>query len=169
VLPEQNALDVAHRYLPAQAGVGGDWFDVITLPGARVALVVGDVVGHGLHAAATMGRLRTAVHNFSSLDLPPDEILGLLDELVSRIDQEEGRDVDSDGITGATCLYAIYDPVSGLCSLATAGHLAPALVRPDGTVDFPEVPVSPPLGLGGLPVETAELRLTEGSRLVLYT
>ncbi|WP_406263580.1 SpoIIE family protein phosphatase [Streptomyces sp. NBC_00191] len=168
VLPEQNALDVAYRYLPAQAaGVGGDWFDVIPLPGARVALVVGDVVGHGLHAAATMGRLRTAVHNFSALDLPPDEILGHIHELVSRIDQEEGA--DGEGITGATCLYAIYDPVSGTCSMARAGHFAPALVRPDGTVDFPEVPVSPPLGLGGLPIETAELQLAEGSRLVLYT
>ena len=164
VLPEQNALEVAHRYLPAQAGVGGDWFDVIPLPGARVALVVGDVVGHGVHAAATMGRLRTAVHNFSTLDLPPDEILRHLDELVARIDDEEG-----DGITGATCLYAVYDSVSGQCSVALAGHLAPTLVHPDGTVTSPEVPVSPPLGLSGLPVETAELQLPEGSRLVLYT
>ena len=90
-LPDQAAVEVAYRYLPAQAGVGGDWFDVIPLPGARVALVVGDVVGHGLHAAATMGRLRTAVHNFSALDLPPDELLGHLDELVARIDSEERR------------------------------------------------------------------------------
>ncbi|MET7619133.1 SpoIIE family protein phosphatase [Streptomyces sp. NPDC005408] len=169
VIPEQDALDVAYRYLPAQSGVGGDWFDVIPLPGARVALVVGDVVGHGLHAAATMGRLRTAVHNFSALDMPPDELLGHLDELVSRIDQEEGGEGDGEGITGATCLYAIYDPASGLCSVARAGHPAPAVVRPDGTVDFPDVPVSPPLGLGGLPVETAELQLPEGSMLVLYT
>ncbi|MFF8831130.1 SpoIIE family protein phosphatase [Streptomyces sp. NPDC015131] len=169
VLPEQGALDIAYRYLPAQAGVGGDWFDVIPLPGARVALVVGDVVGHGLHAAATMGRLRTAVHNFSALDLPPDELLGHLDELVSRIDQEEGGNGNGEGITGATCLYAIYDPVSGRCTMATAGHFAPAVVRPDGVVDCPEVPVFPPLGLGGLPFETAEVRLTEGSRLVLYT
>ncbi|MET9800299.1 SpoIIE family protein phosphatase [Streptomyces sp. NPDC006368] len=169
VLPEQDALEVAYRYLPAQAGVGGDWFDVIPLPGARVALVVGDVVGHGLHAAATMGRLRTAVHNFSALDLPPDELLGHLDELVARIDLEEAGDGSGDGITGATCLYAIYDPVSGRCSVATAGHFAPALVFPDGTAKFPEVPVFPPLGLGGGPFETAELRLPEGSRIVLYT
>ncbi|MBT2394504.1 SpoIIE family protein phosphatase [Streptomyces sp. ISL-100] len=168
VLPEQAAVDVAYRYLPAQAGVGGDWFDVIPLPGARVALVVGDVVGHGLHAAATMGRLRTAVHNFSALDLSPDELLGHLDELVSRIDDEEG-DNGGDGITGATCLYAIYDPASGVCSMATAGHFAPALVRPDGTVEILDMPVFPPLGLHGLPFETAELRLPEGSRLVLYT
>ncbi|MDT0456987.1 SpoIIE family protein phosphatase [Streptomyces sp. DSM 41527] len=206
-LPEQSALVVAHRYLPAHAGVGGDWFDVISLPGARVALVVGDVVGHGLHAAATMGRLRTAVHNFSALDLPPDELLNHLDELVTHIDTDEvqaagpgageesrgggeagnevpwpggpGTGSDSQGapahpgrtdITGATCLYAIYDPVGGRVALARAGHPGPALIAPDGTVSFPEVPVSPPLGLGGSePVEVTELTLGEGSRLVLYT
>ncbi|HET9382806.1 MAG TPA: SpoIIE family protein phosphatase, partial [Streptomyces sp.] len=186
-LPEQEALDVAYRYLPAQAGVGGDWFDVLPLSGARVALVVGDVVGHGLHAAATMGRLRTAVHNFSSLDLPPDELLSLLDELVGRIDQDETQDEapapgaatrTADGaaeggatapVTGATCLYAVYDPVSRRCTVARAGHPPPALVRPDGRVEFPDVPAGPPLGLGGLPFETAELDLAEGSRLVLYT
>ncbi|MGW5258725.1 SpoIIE family protein phosphatase [Streptomyces sp. NPDC004012] len=171
-LPEQPALDVAYRYLPAQAGVGGDWFDVIPLSGTRVALVVGDVVGHGLHAAATMGRLRTAVHNFASLDMPVEELLGRLDELVAQIDAEkvtpaeEGQAV----ITGATCQYAVYDPTSGRLTIATAGHPGPAVVRPDGTVGFPQLPVSPPLGIGaGLPVETAELTVPEDSRLVLYT
>ncbi|MEU7472496.1 SpoIIE family protein phosphatase [Streptomyces sp. NPDC044984] len=168
-LPEQNALEIAYRYLPAQAGVGGDWFDVLPLSGARVALVVGDVVGHGLHAAATMGRLRTAVHNFSALDLPPDELLALLDELVGRIDQDEARDEQSAPVTGATCLYAVYDPVSRRCTVARAGHPPPAVVRPDGGVEFWDVPVGPPLGLGGLPFESAELELPEGSRLVLYT
>jgi serine phosphatase RsbU (regulator of sigma subunit)/PAS domain-containing protein/anti-sigma regulatory factor (Ser/Thr protein kinase) len=168
-MPEQNALDVAHRYLPAQAGVGGDWFDVLPLSGARVALVVGDVVGHGLHAAATMGRLRTAVHNFSALDLPPDELLTLLDELVARIDQDESGDDSAVPITGATCLYAVYDPVGGTCLVARAGHPPPALAGPDGRVEFPEVPAGPPLGLGGLPFEMTELRPAEGSRLVLYT
>ena len=171
-LPEQSALEVAYRYLPAKAGVGGDWFDVIPLSGTRVALVVGDVVGHGLHAAATMGRLRTAVHNFASLDMPVEELLGRLDELVAQSDAERGF-AEGDGqemITGATCQYAVYDPTSGRLSLATAGHPGPAVVRPDGTVGFPRVPVSPPLGLGaGLPVETAELTVPEGSRLVLYT
>ncbi|MDC0767967.1 SpoIIE family protein phosphatase [Streptomyces sp. HD] len=171
-LPGQSALDVAYRYMPAhaaQGGVGGDWFDVIPLPGARVALVVGDVVGHGLHAAATMGRLRTAVHNFSTLDIPPDELLGHLDELVVRIDQDEG-DGEAAPVTGATCLYAVYDPSSGLCTLSRAGHLEPALVHPDGDVEFPAVPGGPPLGLGGsLPFEATELRLSEGSGLVLYT
>ncbi|MDO0938824.1 SpoIIE family protein phosphatase [Streptomyces sp. DG2A-72] len=168
-LPEQNALEIAYRYLPAQAGVGGDWFDVLPLSGARVALVVGDVVGHGLHAAATMGRLRTAVHNFSALDLPPDELLSLLDELVGRIDQDETVEGGSAPVTGATCLYAIYDPVSRTCTVARAGHPPPALIHPDGSVEFADVPAGPPLGLGGLPFETVDLELAEGSRLVLYT
>ncbi|MFF0204489.1 SpoIIE family protein phosphatase [Streptomyces sp. NPDC005017] len=168
-LPQQSALDVAHRYLPAQSGVSGDWFDVIPLPGSRVALVVGDVVGHGLHAAATMGRLRTAVHNFSALDIPPDELLGHLDELVDRIDREESDDGSGTGVSGATCLYAIYDPVTRLCTVSRAGHPAPALVRPDGSVDFPDLPVGPPLGTGGAPFETTELQLDEGTQIVLYT
>nr|WP_308122204.1 SpoIIE family protein phosphatase [Streptomyces sp. TRM70350] len=171
--PEQSAVDVACRYLPAQAGVGGDWFDVIPLSGARVALVVGDVVGHGLHAAATMGRLRTAVHNFCSLDLPPDDLLTHLDDLVGRLDRAEGWAVEStqpdSGIVGATCLYAVYDPVSRRCTLTRAGHPLPAVVGPDGTVEFVDLPSGPPLGLGGLPFETVELELAEGSRLVLYT
>ncbi|MFI2644142.1 SpoIIE family protein phosphatase [Streptomyces sp. NPDC018610] len=168
-LPEQSALDIAYRYLPAQAGVGGDWFDVLPLSGARVALVVGDVVGHGLHAAATMGRLRTAVHNFAALDLPPDELLGLLDELVGRIDQDEPAQGPGAPVIGATCLYAIYDPVSRRCAVARAGHPPPAVIGPGGAVAFADVPAGPPLGLGGLPFETAELELAEGSRLVLYT
>ncbi|MFD6974383.1 SpoIIE family protein phosphatase [Streptomyces sp. NPDC059979] len=180
VLPDLSAVDVAYRYLPAKAGVGGDWFDVIALPGARVALVVGDVVGHGVHAAATMGRLRTAVHNFSTLDLPPDELLGHLDELISRIDQNEtGSGADDDGVqdggaesaavTGATCLYAVYDPVSEQCSMASAGHPGPALIRPDGRVEFPELPTGLPLGVGGMPFEANAFHLPEGSRLVLFT
>ncbi|MCM2387003.1 SpoIIE family protein phosphatase [Streptomyces albipurpureus] len=174
-LPEQHAIDVAYRYRPAQAGlgglggVGGDWFDVIPLPGARVALVVGDVVGHGLHAAATMGRLRTAVHNFSTLDLPPDELLWHLDELVTRIDQDEAEGGVEAGVTGATCLYAIYDPASGRCTMARAGHLQPVVLQPDGTAVIADVPGGPPLGLGGLPFETLELELPENSTLVLYT
>ncbi|MER5929035.1 SpoIIE family protein phosphatase [Streptomyces sp. NPDC002054] len=174
-LPEQSAMDVAHFYLPAQSGVGGDWFDVIPLPGSRVALVVGDVVGHGLHAAATMGRLRTAVHNFSSLDLPPDEILARLDDLVQRIDRDQDHDHGGDAeeqdgrVIGATCLYAVYDPVSQHCTMARAGHMPPLVVAPDGTTEIVELPAGPPLGLGGMPFETAELYLEEGSQLVLYT
>ncbi|MER6996768.1 SpoIIE family protein phosphatase [Streptomyces sp. NPDC000410] len=168
-LPEQDALEVAWRYLPAQAGVGGDWFDVIPLPGFRVALVVGDVVGHGMYAAATMGRLRTAVLNFSSLDLPPADLLAQLDDLVLRIDADQTYEGERAPVSGATCLYAVYDPVGGRCTFAHAGHLPPALVDPARGVTFPELPVSPPLGIGGHPFEETELDLVEGTRLVLFT
>ncbi|MFJ3925983.1 SpoIIE family protein phosphatase [Streptomyces sp. NPDC090022] len=170
-LPEQGAVEVAHRYLPAESGVGGDWFDVIPLSGTRVALLVGDVVGHGLHAAATMGRLRTAARNFAELELAPDELLTHLDNLLVRLDREEGGEnaAGSSGIVGATCLYAVYDPTSQLCTMARAGHPPPALVHPDGSVTFPDLPAGPPLGLGGLPFETAEIQLPPGSTLVLYT
>ncbi|MFD0163235.1 SpoIIE family protein phosphatase [Streptomyces decoyicus] len=170
--PEQSAVEVAYRYMPAESGVGGDWFDVIPLSSTRVALVVGDVVGHGLHAAATMGRLRTAARNFAELDLAPDEVLTHLDNLVGRLDRDEGGEdphADSTGIIGATCLYAIYDPTSQQCVMARSGHPPPALVHPDGTVTFPDLPAGPPLGLGGLPFETAEFAVPEGSQLVLYT
>ncbi|MBI0293161.1 SpoIIE family protein phosphatase [Streptomyces sp. PRKS01-29] len=172
-LPCQSAIDVASRYLPAGelTGVGGDWFDVIPLSGARVALVVGDVVGHGIHASASMGRLRTAVRTLADIDLPPDELLTHLDDLVTRVadESEAAEGTDDDGETGATCLYAVYDPASRRCCLARAGHPPPAVVAPDGTVDFIDLPVAPPLGLGELPYESTEVELPEGSLLALYT
>jgi PAS domain S-box-containing protein len=168
--PEQSAVDVAGRYRPAgsHAGVGGDWYEVIPLSGARVALVAGDVVGHGLHASATMGRLRTAVRTLADIDLPPDELLTHLDDLVGRIGTE-GDSGEAEHEIGATCLYVVYDPVSRQCSMARAGHCPPALIAPDGTVDFLDPPACPPLGLGGLPFERLDLELPEGSTLVLYT
>ncbi|MDX3578957.1 MULTISPECIES: SpoIIE family protein phosphatase [unclassified Streptomyces] len=170
-LPPQAAVDVASRYLPAstQAGVGGDWFDVIPLSGARVALVVGDVVGHGVQASATMGRLRTAVRTLADVDLPPDELLTHLDDLVIHLSAEAESAVGTVGDIGATCLYAVYDPVSRRCTLARAGHPVPAVATPDGAVEFPDVPAGPPLGLGGLPFEVTEIELPEGSLLALYT
>ncbi|MGP4091397.1 SpoIIE family protein phosphatase, partial [Streptomyces sp. KR55] len=173
-LPNQAALEIASRYLPAggQAGVGGDWFDVIPLSGARVALVVGDVVGHGMRASATMGRLCTAVRTLADVDLPPDELLTHLDDLVIRLSTDEavtGSAAETAGGIGTTCLYAVYDPVSRRCTLARAGHPPPAVVTPDGAVYLLDVPAGPPLGLGGLPFETSETELPEGSLLVLYT
>jgi PAS domain S-box-containing protein len=176
-LPRQSAVEVASRYLPASAqlGVGGDWFDVIPLSGARVALVVGDVVGHGIHASATMGRLRAAVRTLADVDLPPDELLTRLDDLVSRLSANGGADAgaddgdDAENEIGATCLYAVYDPVSRRCCLARAGHPPPALVTPDGTASFLDLPAGPPLGLGGLPFESSEVELPAGSILALYT
>ncbi|MEV6165581.1 SpoIIE family protein phosphatase [Streptomyces sp. NPDC052052] len=172
MLPGGRALDVASSYLPADAkdGVGGDWFDVIPLSSARVALVVGDVVGHGISAAATMGRLRTAVHTLADMDLSPDELLAHLDDLVIRLSDEEPEgEVSGAAVLGATCLYAVYDPVTQRCTMARAGHPPPAVVSPNGHVSFPELPAGPPLGLGGLPFETAEVELPEGSLIALYT
>ncbi|OAH12638.1 SpoIIE family protein phosphatase [Streptomyces jeddahensis] len=169
-LPPQAAVEVASRYLPAgpQIGVGGDWFDVIPLSGTRVALVVGDVVGHGIHASATMGLLRTAVRTLADVDLPPDELLTHLDDVVSRLNAEQEPN-GARGDIGASCLYAVYDPVSRRCTLARAGHPEPALVTPDGTARYIRMPAGPPLGLGGMPFESTEVELPEGSLLALYT
>ncbi|MGW2331884.1 SpoIIE family protein phosphatase [Streptomyces sp. NPDC001700] len=167
-----QALEVASRYLPTDArnGVGGDWFDVIPLSGARVALVVGDVVGHGITAAATMGRLRTAVHTLADMDLPPEELLAHLDDLVIRLTEEEsGQEGVGTAVLGATCLYAVYDPVTRRCTMARAGHPPPAVVDPGGSVSYPPLPAGPPLGLGSLPFESAELELPTGSLIALFT
>jgi PAS domain S-box-containing protein len=175
-LPEAEAVDLAYRYLPAGSGdeIGGDWFDVIALSGGRVALVVGDVVGHGVHASATMGRLRTAVRTLADADFPPDELLTRLDDLVISLDREEGPDArgqveEAAGEVGATCLYAVYDPVAGRCDLARAGHPPPVLVTSDNAVHVLDLPAGPPLGLGGLPFEAARIEVGEGSLLALYT
>ncbi|MEU5599345.1 SpoIIE family protein phosphatase [Streptomyces sp. NPDC020298] len=169
-LPHTAALRAAYRYLPAaRAGVGGDWFDVIPLSGMRVAMVVGDVVGHGIQASATMGRLRTAVRTLADIDLAPDELLTHLDDLVLRLAEESGGEGSGTGEVGATCLYAVYDPVSRRCTLARAGHPAPVLLPPGGAPRQIDLPAGPPLGLGGLPFESTELDLPEGSVLSLYT
>ncbi|MGN9790557.1 SpoIIE family protein phosphatase [Streptomyces sp. OZ13] len=168
----QHAVEVASRYVPntAGAGIGGDWFDVIALSGARVALVVGDVVGHGVQASATMGRLRTAVRTLADVDLAPDELLTQLDDIVLKLDREESVDpAGGSAVSGATCLYAVYDPVSGRCTMARAGHPEPVLVRPDGSSAHIPLPGGPPLGVGGLPFEAADFDLPEHSILALYT
>ncbi|MFF0105863.1 SpoIIE family protein phosphatase [Streptomyces hirsutus] len=168
-LPRTAAVDAASRYLPAaRTGVGGDWFDVIPLSGMRVALVVGDVVGHGIQASATTGRLRTAVRTLADIDLAPEELLTHLDDLVLHLSHESGGDAGP-GEVGATCLYAVYDPVSRRCTLSRAGHPPPVLVPPDGSVRILDMPSGPPLGLGGLPFESVELELPEGSVLGFYT
>ncbi|MGW0186488.1 SpoIIE family protein phosphatase [Streptomyces sp. NPDC003362] len=170
VLPQLSTVDLASRYLPAdaRAGVGGDWFDAIPLSGMRVALVVGDVPGTGLQAAATMGRLRTAVRTLAGLDLLPEEVLAHLDDLVSRTPDESAD--EEDPATGTTCLYAIYDPVSCRCTAARAGHPPPALLTPDGEARLIDLPAGPPLGLGGIqPYESATFDLPADSLLTMYT
>ncbi|WP_286157424.1 SpoIIE family protein phosphatase [Streptomyces somaliensis] len=173
-LPRLTAADLASRYLPADgqtgasAEVGGDWFDAIPLSGLRVALVVGDVAGHGLQAAATMGRLRTAVRTLAALDLPPEEVLAHLDELVGRPAGDPAEEYDP--ATATTCLYAVYDPVACRCTAARAGHPPPAVAPPGGEARLLDLPAGPPLGLGGLqPYESTSFDLAPGSLLALYT
>lgn len=172
-LPVHAAVEAAYRYLPAdtEAGVGGDWFDVLPLACARVGLVVGDVIGHGLRAAATMGRLRTAVHTLADLDLPPDELLAHLDDLVQRLaeEAETAHPYGVEGVVGATCLYGIYDSVTHRATFASAGHPPPALAHPDTPVEFCDIPTGPPLGVGGLPFESVEMDIPDDSILALYT
>ncbi|MCB5183390.1 SpoIIE family protein phosphatase [Streptomyces antimicrobicus] len=198
---ESAAVQTASVYLPtgAATGASGDWFDVIPLSSARVALVVGDVVGHGLQATATMGRLRTAVRTLADLDLEPDELLAHLDDLVVQLmlderredadrDDEDDADEDVDepdgegqgggadagservfDSYGATCLYLTYDPVTRHCVMASAGHPPPVVLGPDGTGGYPDLSPGPPLGVGGLPFERQELVVEEGSVLALFT
>ncbi|MER6495566.1 SpoIIE family protein phosphatase [Streptomyces griseorubiginosus] len=238
-LPEQDAVEVTACYRPADelTGLGGDWYDLIPLSGARVALVVGEVPGHGIAAAAAMGRLRTAVRTLAALDLPPEEVLGHLDDLVARAAREEGAgpeaaggsgggegcgaaggsgaledsglaggaeaapggtrglgdsvtpaatpapgnsralaapvdpsdESDSAQAVGSGCVYVVYDPVDGQCAMAAAGHPAPAVILPDGTVAFVDLPQGPSLGVGGPPFESVELALAPGSTLALHT
>ncbi|MGW4595735.1 SpoIIE family protein phosphatase [Streptomyces sp. NPDC004457] len=167
-----GTVEVATRYLPADThgGVGGDWFDVIRLSDARVALVVGDVVGHGIHAAVTMGRLRATTRALSKLALPPDELLRLMDELAV----EAARDRCDDGRSipaafGATCFYGVYDPATRRCTMSSAGHPPPAIISPDGSVDFADVPPGAPIGVGLGSYEAIEVDLPERSVVGLYS
>ena len=162
-LSAPSSVEVRHRYLPGSKmiEVGGDWYESIALPGGRVALVVGDVAGHGVRAAVTMGRLRTAIHTLAMLELPPADSLLQLDELMHTLGEREPH--------FATCAYAVYDAVSGECEVAVAGHLPPLLVHPDGSNELLDVPPSPPLGIGDGEVESRRFQVEDGSLFVLYT
>ncbi|WP_244942942.1 SpoIIE family protein phosphatase [Streptomyces inhibens] len=195
-LPDQIGVEAAHQYV--HAGSGGDWVDVIPLSGARVALVAGRAAGHGVHAAAAMGRLRAAVHTLSDLDLEPDELLARVDDLVFRLAGDDSRagaggradtgadkdaDVEArpgpghgdgvgsghvDGI-GSECLYLVYDPVSRRCTMAGAGHSRLVVRYPNGSVTTLEPPAAEPLGRPGPSFGKAELELPEGALLTLHT
>jgi len=162
-LSAPSSVEVKHRYLPGSQliEIGGDWYESIALPGGRVALVVGDVAGHGVRAAVTMGRLRTAIHRLAMLELPPAETLQQLNELMQELGAREPH--------FATCVYAIYDAVSGKCELASAGHLPPLLVRPDGSTELLDISPAPPLGVGSGPIQSRVVDIDDGSLLVLYT
>ncbi|MGQ4490965.1 SpoIIE family protein phosphatase [Streptomyces sp. SAS_281] len=153
-------LDVVSRYRPAASRyeVGGDWFDVIGLRDGGTALVVGDVMGSGINAATTMGRLRTATQTLSRLSLEPAEVLGHLDEITAGLDP-----------WFATCVYAVYDPGAGRCRVSTAGHLPPVLIPEGGEPVLLDLPAGVPLGVGGVPFSDVTVPLGPGDRLVLYT
>ena len=159
--PRLTGVEVASRYLPGSVAteVGGDWYDVIPLSCGRVALVVGDVMGRGLRAAASMGQLRTAVRTLAVLDLTPDDVIAQLDHVAGNFD----------GVQLATCLYAVFDPVARSLTYASAGHLPPAVLGPDGAVTFLRLPSGAPLAVGGVPFESECLDLVDGSTVVLYT
>ncbi|MFE0734758.1 SpoIIE family protein phosphatase [Streptomyces sp. NPDC058855] len=158
--PQRPGLRIASLYRPAQAAneVGGDWYDVISLTGDRTALVIGDVMGNGIDAAATMGRLCTVVRAYAALDLPPDEILHHLDDLTDGLEHYI-----------ATCLYATYDPHTGQCRIANAGHLPPVLTRPGHRPQLLHLPSGAPLGVGGVVFDTTTVHLHPGDQLLLYT
>ncbi|MEV8532467.1 SpoIIE family protein phosphatase [Streptomyces sp. NPDC051211] len=158
--PHPPGLEIASRYRPAHGSseVGGDWYDVIPLAGDKTALVVGDVMGSGIDAAATMGRLRTATCAFADLDLDPDQVLRHLDKITSGLEHYI-----------ATCLYAVYDPGRGRCRIANAGHLPPVLLRAGGGAELVDLPTGAPLGVGGIPFETTVVDFRPGDQLVLYT
>ncbi|MCX4764735.1 SpoIIE family protein phosphatase [Streptomyces sp. NBC_01275] len=184
--PVASGLDIACRYLPGNVStgrpseVGGDWFDVIELPGHRTALVVGDVMGRGLRAAVAMGELRTAVRTLALLDLEPAEVLSALDEIARGLGTPGGvqqatraarrpREADLSEVYLATCVYAVYDSVTRRCTFANAGHLPPVLVEPGEPALMLDVPPGMPLGVGGEPFEEVEVELPEGALLALYT
>ncbi|WP_190190567.1 ATP-binding SpoIIE family protein phosphatase [Streptomyces minutiscleroticus] len=162
IAPRMAGCDIATRYLPGTllGRVGGDWFDSVKLPGSRTALVVGDVMGHGLNSAAMMGQLRTAVQTMAALDLPPAQLLRSLDDLAQRLGEHYL----------ATCVYAVYDPIAGEVELANAGHIPPVLVRAgDGHSDLLELPTGAPIGVGGVPFESVRVPVAAGDRLVMCT
>ncbi|MEV8426932.1 SpoIIE family protein phosphatase [Streptomyces niveus] len=160
-LPQPTGVRLASRYLPAAetARVGGDWYDAIPLPGSRVALVVGDVMGHSMTSAAIMGQLRTTAQTLAGLDLPPQEVLHHLDEQAQRLGTDRM----------ATCLYAVYDPVSHRITIANAGHPPPILLHLGGRAEVLRVPPGAPIGVGGVDFEAVELDAPAGATLLLYT
>ncbi|GAA3983445.1 hypothetical protein GCM10023085_77000 [Actinomadura viridis] len=163
-LSAPSSVEVRHRYLPGSqlVEVGGDWYESIALPGARVALIVGDVAGHGVRAAVTMGRLRTALHTLANLELPPADALHVMHELMIELGEQEPH--------FATCVYAVYDATSGTLEVASAGHLPPLLAAPGGATEYLEVPPAPPLGVSGsATIESREFEVEDGSVFVIYT
>ncbi|MET8809619.1 SpoIIE family protein phosphatase [Streptomyces sp. NPDC004546] len=171
--PPQTAVETAHLFLPGDRGAGGCW-DTLTLPGARVALVVCEVAGEGIYTAIATGQLRTALNVLTALGLEPDELLASLNDTATRLAQERAALPTGDPLRQqtltATCVYAVYDPLSRTCTIARAGHPTPMITHPDGTTEIPDLPSGPPLGRAeGPPFAQATIPLAEGSVLSFYT
>ncbi len=164
LVPEEprvpEGLEVAARYLPVGTSmVGGDWHDIVALPGGRTALIMGDAMGHGPEAAAVMVQLRTAAHTLADLELPPEEVLRRLDRMAAAMS----------GTPYATCLCAVLDPAASSCVVAKAGHPPPVLALPDGHTELPDLPAGLPLGLAAGSFETVQIDLPPGAVLALFT
>ncbi|MFJ9406568.1 SpoIIE family protein phosphatase [Streptomyces sp. NPDC101393] len=160
-LPQLPGVRLASRYLPAAetARVGGDWYDAFPLSGGRVALVVGDVMGHSMTSAAVMGQFRVMTQALAGEGLRPQEVLRRLDRLALDLGFE----------VMATCLYAVYDPVAHRIVMANAGHPPPVMLHRGGRAEVLRVPPGAPIGVGGVDFEAVELDAPAGATLVLYT
>ncbi|GAA2231125.1 PAS domain S-box protein [Streptomyces indiaensis] len=159
--PAIPGLAAAHRYLPATqgAGVGGDWFDLIPLGAGRVGILIGDVMGRGLDAAAVMGQLRAAAHALAKTGMEPRQLMQALDAVVADLDLPDQL---------VTCCYLILAPDTGEITVCSAGHL-PALLADSGEVRVLEAPISAPLGVGGILHQQTRTAVPPGATLVLYT
>ncbi|MFD7447155.1 SpoIIE family protein phosphatase [Streptomyces sp. NPDC059909] len=171
--PEHSAAEITRSYLPARSGTGvnGSWVDVISLPGTRVAFVAGDVPVSGMQATVCIGLIGSAVRALSELDLAPEEVLARMDDIVARYAAGERNKWSLwfvERLVGATCLYAVYDPIARRCVMASAGHPPPAVADPDGSIRVPKLPSNRPLGMGEPVFEPLDFELAEGSTLLFY-
>ncbi|MFF3563929.1 SpoIIE family protein phosphatase [Streptomyces sp. NPDC002574] len=174
LLPHRAAAHTALEtaYVPTATNGAGSWYDTISLSAARTAMVIGNVAGQGIHATATMGQLRTVIRSLAAFDLPPDELLARLNDTATLLAAERaslppGDPLHREALTAA-CVYAVYDPLTRMCTIARAGHLSPVIARPDGTTEIPDIPVGPPLGVtSGSPFTAGDMALEEGSILAL--
>lgn len=169
-----STVETASLYMPGASG-GGGWFDTIPLSGARTALVAGEVTGRGIQAAITMGQLRIVIRSLAALDLQPDELLARLNDTAVFLAAERAALHPSDPLHpqpfSASCVYAVYDPITRTCTFARAGHTAPVIIRPDNSTEVPDDCTPGPL-LGsaeGPPFAATTTDLPHGSILALYT
>jgi putative methionine-R-sulfoxide reductase with GAF domain len=160
-LPTLPTLEFAARYVPsAEIGVGGDWYDVFMLPSGRVCIAIGDVIGHGLQAAAIMGRLRSVVRSNALHSTHPNEVMALVDRDLQHFEPN----------SMATVLFGVFEPSLETLQLSSAGHPVPVVAGPDGTSHFVDLNVDPPLGVVADVTRTAGTsNIPSGGVMLLYT